>query len=314
MFLSQLADRISVKIRYRQLLILTIASILSLGLLLAFWPRSSEITCEQTTGVPKPRRQMPQLPSPEFYIQKLRRQTPPRGDEFDPRINETELRATVKLIWAFLDLCEKNEIQVMLLGGTLLGSYRHHGFIPWDDDLDLFLKWADNKKLLKAFQGHPDFNLKDVGLWKVSLKSACLHVDVSGCWPFIDVAFYEVQGSWMVQKFGSFYAPTKYTFPLHKRPFMGRWVDSPRDTGKFLAYSYYGSWRTDLCTTSMYSHKYEKIMFPRKYSLSCIKLTKTYPFVFRVPDSAPWCRGVMESLRLPDGELVYTVMVDEPVA
>ncbi|PAA48225.1 hypothetical protein BOX15_Mlig017548g1 [Macrostomum lignano] len=302
------------KISHRQLAIFTIVATLSLYYVFILWSWSrNEKVCKQMNIAARPRRQLPNLPSPEFYIQKLRRQTPPRGDKFDPRINETELRAAVKLIWAFLDLCEKHGLQVMLDSGTLLGSYRYHGFMPWDDDFDVFLKWADNKKLLKALNGHPDFNLKDVGLWKVSLKSACLHVDVSGCWPFIDVAFYEVQGSWMVQKFGRFYAPTKYTFPLHKRPFMGRWVDSPRDTEKFLEYLYFGFWPLDWCLTSTYSHKYEKSIYSRAF-IKCSKLHETYPFVIRVPDTETWCAGVVGTLKLPNGETVYSVMVDEPVA
>ncbi len=37
------------------------------------------------------------------------------------------------------EICLKHDIVYYMGGGTLLGTLRHHGFIPWDDDLDLMM-------------------------------------------------------------------------------------------------------------------------------------------------------------------------------
>ena len=60
-------------------------------------------------------------------------------------------------IWAIeLDLlqkiksiCADYNLEYCAACGTLLGAIRHKGFIPWDDDIDIFLKWSDYKKLLE---------------------------------------------------------------------------------------------------------------------------------------------------------------------
>lgn len=53
----------------------------------------------------------------------------------------------------YIDLiCRKNNITYSIMGGTALGAVRHGGFIPWDDDLDIFMKPGEYEKFKTAFE------------------------------------------------------------------------------------------------------------------------------------------------------------------
>ena len=47
------------------------------------------------------------------------------------------------------EICTKYHLNYCASSGTLLGAVRHKGFIPWDDDIDIFLPWSDYKILLE---------------------------------------------------------------------------------------------------------------------------------------------------------------------
>ena len=51
-------------------------------------------------------------------------------------------------------LCRELKIKYWVAFGTLIGAVREHGFIPWDDDLDIVMKRDDYEIFLNYFFTH----------------------------------------------------------------------------------------------------------------------------------------------------------------
>lgn len=76
------------------------------------------------------------------------------SDQTIEKLKDIEL----DILKCFISICEKNNLRYFLIGGTLLGSVRHKGFIPWDDDIDVGMPRKDYELFIERARHHlPDY-------------------------------------------------------------------------------------------------------------------------------------------------------------
>lgn len=124
-------------------------------------------------------------------------------------LNNEQLHKLQKTILKIADdiigICEKENINYHLTGGSALGAVRHNGFIPWDDDLDIDIARKDYDKLISIIKTkyndkyyiHYPYNTDghNIPAIQIRLKGTkvrgCNDANNEQCGAYIDIAIME---------------------------------------------------------------------------------------------------------------------------
>ncbi|CAF0965247.1 unnamed protein product [Didymodactylos carnosus] len=197
-------------------------------------------------------------------------------------ITPCEHQIYLNLLIKLDNLCRKYDIPYMMIGGTLLGSYKYHDFLPWDDDVDLFMPYSDKNRFVTAMNS--DF--KNISIEYLYLHNRYLKVYFNWSpnaglypwrFPFIDIFFYEQNQTYIWHYNDPIPGPMKKSdiFPLVLRPFSELWLPSPGNPISVFASTGWFSMET-ACYSRGYSHRRE-VIEPTIYT-KCSELQDFYPF------------------------------------
>lgn len=64
----------------------------------------------------------------------------------------------LEILKYFQGFCNKYNLMFYVCGGGLIGTVRHKGFIPWDDDLDIFMPRKDYERLANLWNENADID------------------------------------------------------------------------------------------------------------------------------------------------------------
>lgn len=77
----------------------------------------------------------------------------------------------LNILKQFHDYCEENELRYCLTYGTLIGAIRHKGFIPWDNDADVYMPRPDYEKFFQLVQEKPITDYLQVASYRTDPKN-----------------------------------------------------------------------------------------------------------------------------------------------
>ncbi|KAK0070291.1 fukutin-related protein [Biomphalaria pfeifferi] len=204
---------------------------------------------------------------------------------FKPLMSEYDRAVALFTVDTFVKACEAANLTYFLISGSVLGAVRHHGIIPWDDDIDIIMNssdWHKIRNVLGNIEGFELFAPSRVQ-WKFFMSSLPPG-NRPFKWPNIDLFFFnEDETHIWAQTWGaksSLCSKKSDIFPLRRRKFEMFYLPVPK-ASKSLAEAEFGEF-SSACKTANYVHK-TNVAYSASSTidLKCQQLHEVFPFVFQ---------------------------------
>lgn len=243
-----------------------------------------------------------------FFVMQMNRGIWPVESYFKPVLSENDKAQMMETLAAFAGALQAANVTFMMYGGTLIGAYRHHGPIPWDDDVDVIVNASQKEIAREVLVGmEPRYKLYtdsdgpvQHAQWKFHKTDLPKFLHKPFKWPYIDIFFFQENDTHIwdeVARYSKAYSFEKRDiFPLIPRVFGAMVLPAPCDTQKILEQNYH----ITLCRSRQFSHMMELPLFSfSTRDVPCSQIKHVFPFVERT-----YTDGVVnETLKIAKWEL-----------
>ena len=248
-----------------------------------------------------------------FFVMQMNQGFWPVESYFKPVLDEHNKAQMMETLAVFASALQAANVTFMMYGGTLIGAFRHHGPIPWDDDVDMIVN-ASQKELVRNVLSSLEPKYRTYtdsdgplqhGQWKFHKTDLPQFLHRPFKWPYIDVFFFQENETHIwdeVAKYSKAYSFAKSdVFPLVPRLFGPMMLPAPCDTQRILEQNYH----ITLCRSRQFSHMMELPMFSfSTKDVPCSRIAHVFPFVERTYTNG----HINETLKIADWEL-HTITV-----
>jgi hypothetical protein len=213
---------------------------------------------------------------------------------FRPHLPASNARAMEEILLKVDQAAASVNAVYWMTAGSAIGALLHHGRIPWDDDIDIYVPRENFKTFLRVLEKSSSLTSYESApglVWKVFERNATKIPKKKWGWPNIDVFPVDCNATVCVEqplmsRTEEIVMDTDMIFPLKRRPF-GR-ISPPFPSNlRGLVEKRYGQRFGDKCVRGGYDHSKERFHKKWKLESNCSDV-HFYPS-FATKAETPWC-------------------------